>query len=70
MDHGPADGATIPGATVYVIDRFGPDGLVKQAHRASTNSRLRNGRIIRDGAHSTLTEMRLRESANPQWTDR
>ena len=28
---------TIPGARVYVIDSFAPDGLVKPARRASTN---------------------------------
>ena len=39
-------------------------------HHGVNEVRLRNGRIIRDGFHSTLTEMRLRgryETARERW---
>lgn len=51
---------TIPGARVYMIDSLrsqrpgiaGPQGV--------NEVRLRNGRIVRDGVHTSLTEVRLR----------
>ena len=58
---------TIPGARTYVIDSLrslrpgqtGPQGV--------NELRLRNGRIIRDGVHTTLTDMRLRGKYKSPW---
>jgi hypothetical protein len=58
---------TIPGARTYVIDSLrslrpgqtGPQGV--------NELRLRNGRIVRDGIHTTLTDMRLRGKYKSPW---
>src|ERR1035438_8876432 len=58
---------TIPGARTYVIDSLrslrpgqtGPQGV--------NQLRLRNGRIVRDGVHTTLTDMRLRGKYKSPW---
>ena len=58
---------TIPGARTYVIDSLrslrpgqtGPQGV--------NELRLRNGRIVRDGVHTTLTDMRLRGKYKSPW---
>jgi hypothetical protein len=58
---------TIPGARTYVIDSLrslrpgqtGPQGV--------NELRLRNGRIVRDGIHTTLTDMRLRGKYKSAW---
>jgi hypothetical protein len=58
---------TIPGARTYVIDSLrsmrpgqcGPHGV--------NELKLRNERIVRDGVHTTLTEMRLRGKYKSPW---
>jgi hypothetical protein len=58
---------TIPGVRVYIIDSLrshrpgiaGPQGV--------NEMRLRRGRIVRDGMHTTLTEMRLRRNHKSAW---
>jgi len=54
------------GARTYVIDSLrhaarpvGPQGV--------NELRLRNGRIVRDGIHTRLTDMRLRGKYNTAW---
>ena len=58
---------TIPGARVYIIDSLrsqrpgitGPQGV--------NEVRLGNGRIVREGIHTTLTDMRLRRDYKSAW---
>src|SRR5471030_680071 len=58
---------TFPGARTYVIDSLrslrpgqpGPQGV--------NELRLRNGRIVRDGIHTTLTDMRLHGKSKYPW---
>ena len=61
---------TIPGAKVYIVDSLRSVRAGQTGHRGVNEVRLRNGRIIRDSFHTTLTEMRLRrgyKSALARW---
>ncbi len=58
---------TIPGARVYVIDSLRSQRPGQAGPRGVNEFRLRNGRIIRDGVHTTLTEMRLRGKHKSAW---
>ena len=58
---------TIPGARVYVIDSLRSKRPGQAGPHGVNEFRLRNGRIIRDGVHTTLTEMRLRGKHKSAW---
>ncbi len=58
---------TIPGAKVYVIDSLRSKRPGQAGPHGVNEFRLRNGRIIRDGVHTTLTEMRLRGKHKSAW---
>ena len=58
---------TIPGARVYVIDSLRSQRPSQAGPHGVNEFRLRNGRIIRDGVHTTLTEMRLRGKHKSAW---
>ena len=58
---------TIPGAKVYVIDSLRSQRPGQAGPHGVNEFRLRNGRIIRDGVHTTLTEMRLRGKHKSAW---
>ena len=58
---------TIPGARVYVIDSLRSQRPGQAGSHGVNEFRLRNGRIIRDGVHTTLTEMRLRGKHKSAW---
>ena len=58
---------TIPGARVYVIDSLRSQRPGQAGPHGVNEFRLRNGRIIRDGVHTTLTEMRLRGKHKSAW---
>ena len=51
---------TIPGARVYVVDSLRSVRQGQTGHQGVNEVRLRGGRIVRDGHHTTLTDMRLR----------
>ena len=51
---------TIPGARTYVIDSLRSQRPGQSGPQGVNELRLRNGRIVRDGVHTTLTDMRLR----------
>ena len=51
---------TIPGARTYVIDSLRSLRPGQSGPQGVNELRLRNGRIVRDGVHTTLTDMRLR----------
>jgi hypothetical protein len=57
---------TIPEARVYIIDsRSARPGM--SGHHGVNEVRLWNGRIIRDGVHTSLTEMRLCRNHKSPW---
>jgi hypothetical protein len=58
---------TIPGAKVYIIDSLRSNRPGMTGHQGVSEVRLRNGRIVRDGVHTTLTEMRLRRNHKSAW---
>lgn len=58
---------TIPGARVYVIDSLRSQRPGQAGPHGVNEFRLRNGRIIRDGIHTTLTDMRLRGKHKSAW---
>jgi superfamily II DNA or RNA helicase len=59
--------ATIPGARVYIIDSLRSQRPGIAGHQGVNEVRLRRGRIVRDGVHTTLTEMRLRRNHRSAW---
>lgn len=58
---------TIPGARVYIIDSLRSHRPGIAGHQGVNEVRLRRGRIVRDGVHTTLPEMRLRRSHKSSW---
>ena len=58
---------TIPGARTYVIDSLRSPRPGQSAPQGVNELRLRNGRIVRDGVHTTLTDMRLRGRHKSPW---
>ena len=60
---------TLPGVRVFLIDGL-RNGASSNGHTGVNEVRLRNGHIIREGLHTTLTDMRLRKqakSARARW---
>ena len=53
---------TLPGIRVFMIDDFRNGGEENKAHGVN-EVRLRKGGIVREGLHSTLSELRLRRDA-------
>jgi len=64
----PRDSADNPGARTYVIDSLRSLRPGQSGPQGVNELRLRNGRIVRDGVHTTLTDMRLRANTNPLGT--
>jgi hypothetical protein len=58
---------TIPGARVYVVDSLRSPRPGQTGPQGVNEVRLRNGRIVRDGLHTTLTDMRLRGKHKTAW---
>jgi hypothetical protein len=61
---------TLPGIRVFVIDDFRNGGDEHKSHGIN-EVRLRQGRIVREGLHTTLSELRLRKdspSSRERWT--
>jgi hypothetical protein len=61
---------TIPGARVFVIDGLRTSGRSNTSPNGINEVRYRNGRIVREGLHTTLTDLRLRKnskSARDRW---
>lgn len=58
---------TVPGAKAYVIDSLRAQRPGQSGPQGVNELRLRNGRIIRDGVHTTLTDMRLRGKYKSAW---
>jgi hypothetical protein len=58
---------TIPGAKAYVIDSLRSHRPGQSGPQGVNELRLRNGRIIRDGVHTTLTDMRLAGKYKSAW---
>jgi hypothetical protein len=58
---------TIPGARTYVIDSLKSLRPGQSGPQGVNELRLRNGRIVRDGVHTTLTDMRLRGKYKSAW---
>jgi hypothetical protein len=58
---------TIPGAKTYVIDSLRSARPGQSGPQGVNELRLRNGRIVRDGIHTTLTDMRLRGKHKSAW---
>ena len=58
---------TIPGAKTYVIDSLRSARPGQSGPQGVNELRLRNGRIVRDGVHTTLTDMRLRGKHKSPW---
>lgn len=59
----------MPRVRVFVIDGL-RNGLNSDGHTGVNELRLRGGRIVREGFHTTLTDMRLRKgsrSARARW---
>ncbi|MCZ2078658.1 MAG: DEAD/DEAH box helicase [Bryobacterales bacterium] len=60
---------TLPRVRVFVIDGL-RNGVGSNGYSGVNEVRLRNGRIVREGTHTTLTDMRLRKdarSARARW---
>ena len=53
---------TLPGIRVFVVDDFRNGGDESKAHGVN-EVRLRKGSIVREGLHTTLSELRLRRDA-------
>jgi hypothetical protein len=53
---------TLPEVRVFVIDGI-RNGVSSNGYTGVNEVRLRNGRIVREGLHTTLSEMRLRRNA-------
>jgi SNF2 family DNA or RNA helicase len=58
---------TIPGARVYIIDSLRSHRPGMAGPQGVNEVRLRRGRIVRDGIHTTVTEMRLRRHHKSAW---
>jgi hypothetical protein len=61
---------TIPGARVFMIDGLRTPGPANAVPHGVNEMRYRNGRIVREGLHTTLTDLRLRKnskSARERW---
>jgi hypothetical protein len=61
---------TIPGARVFTIDGLRTPGRANTVSQGVNEVRYRNGRIVREGLHTTLTDLRLRKnskSARDRW---
>jgi hypothetical protein len=61
---------TVPGARVFIIDGLRTPGQSGTNPHGVNEVRYRNGRIVREGMHTTLTDLRLREnskSARDRW---
>ena len=61
---------TIPGARVFIIDGLRTPGPSGANPHGVNEVRYRNGRIMREGLHTTLTDLRLRKnskSARDRW---
>ena len=61
---------TIPGARVFTIDGLRAPGRSGTVPHGVNEVRYRNGRIVREGLHTTLTDLRLRKnskSARDRW---
>jgi SNF2 family DNA or RNA helicase len=58
---------TIPGARVYIIDSLRSHRPGIAGHQGVNEVRLRRGRIVRDGVHTTLPQMRLRGDHKSAW---
>src|SRR5580698_429087 len=61
---------TIPGARVFLIDGLRTSGRSNTSPNGINEVRYRNGRIVREGLHTTLTDLRLRKnskSARDRW---
>ena len=61
---------TIPGARVFTIDGLRTPGRSSTVPHGVNEVRYRNGRIVREGLHTTLTDLRLRKnskSARDRW---
>src|SRR5580704_18109371 len=54
---------TIPGARVFMIDGLRAPGQSGTGPYGVNEVRYRNGRIVREGLHTTLTDLRLRKSS-------
>jgi hypothetical protein len=60
---------TLPGMRVFLIDDLRNGGDENKAHGVN-EVRLKQGRIVREGLHTTLTELRLRKdslSSRKRW---
>ena len=60
---------TLPGLRVFLIDDLRNGGDEKKSHGVN-EVRLRQGRIVREGLHTTLSELRLRKdspSSRKRW---
>jgi Helicase conserved C-terminal domain len=60
---------TLPRVRVFVLDGL-RNGVGSNGYTGVNEVRLRNGRIVREGIHTTLTDMRLRKearSARARW---
>jgi Helicase conserved C-terminal domain/Type III restriction enzyme, res subunit len=58
---------TIPGARTYVIDSLRSQRPGQSGPQGVNELRLRNGRVVRDGVHTRLTDMRLRGRYKSAW---
>ncbi len=58
---------TIPGARVYIVDSLRSLRPGIAGHHGVNEVRLRNGHIVRDGARTTLTEIRLHRNYKSAW---
>jgi len=58
---------TIPGARTYVIDSLRSQRPGQTGPQGVNELRLRNGRIVRDGVHTTLPNTRLRGKYKSAW---
>jgi RecG-like helicase len=58
---------TIPEARVYIVDSLRSHRPGMTRHQGVNEVRLRRGRIVRDGVHTTLTDMRLRRNHKSSW---
>src|SRR5580693_3256532 len=61
---------TVPGARVFIIDGLRTPGQSGANPHGVNEVRYRNGRIVREGLHTTLTDLRLRKnskSARDRW---
>ncbi len=62
---------TLPRVRVFLVDGV-RDGVGSSGHTGVNEVRLRNGRVLREGLRTTLSELRLRKqskSARARWAD-